>query len=219
MHKPDYAPTMTDHRKPADTQYPILDCLADRWSPRSFADTPVSPDHLRQVFEAARWSASSYNEQPWRFILAIKDQATKQQPDAYARLLSCLVEANQAWAKSAPVLVITAVSEIFTKNGKPNRCCEHDLGLAMGNLSAQATALGLYLHQMAGIDQDRAKDILHIPGGYHAFSAFVVGHAAPADALPEDWMRQAEQADRDRKPFAEFIFDGQFDQPSALFNA
>ncbi|MEM8782520.1 MAG: nitroreductase family protein [Planctomycetota bacterium] len=198
---------------PAATDYPVLDCLADRWSPRSFADTPVETEQLRQLFEAARWAASAFNEQPWRFIVA-----TKENRESYERVLSCLVEANQAWARSAPVLGITAVSETFAKNDKPNRCAEHDLGLAMGNLSAQATALGLMIHQMAGIDQNRAKDVLQIPDGFHAFSGFALGHLGPADALPEGWMRDAETAPRPRNPFDEFVFGEAFGQPTQWFH-
>src|SRR5690606_2421192 len=126
--------------KPARTNYPIHDLLVKRWSPRAFSDRPVEPDKLRQLFEAARWAASSFNEQPWSFIVALKqDQA------AFDKALSCLTEANQAWAKLAPVLVLTTVKRHFEKNGKANRVCEHDLGLAMGNLCVQATQLGLYV--------------------------------------------------------------------------
>jgi nitroreductase len=208
-------PIPVEHRKPADTQHDILPVLAQRWSPRSYAADPVEPEQLRQCFEAARWAASSYNEQPWRFHVGIKHDA--EHPEAYEKLLGLLVEANRAWAKDAPVLIVTAVSTIFDKNGKPNRCAEHDLGQAVANFSTQATALGLFVHQMAGIDLDAAKETLQLPGSYRAFSALTVGHAAPADLLTEDWMVQAEQADRQRKSFDEFVFGTTFDQPSPLF--
>ncbi len=198
--------------KTADTQHPILDCLAQRWSPRAFAERPVEPDKLRQLFEAARWAASAFNEQPWRFVVATKDQ-----PEPFARVLGCLVEANQSWAKHAPVLMINCVSEVFARNGKANRCTEHDLGLAMGNLSAQATALGLVVHQMAGIDQEKAKADLGIPSGFHAFSAVAIGYQGEASKLEEDWQRDAEAAERSRNAFDAFVFGGAFDQPTDLF--
>ncbi|MEM8494188.1 MAG: nitroreductase family protein [Planctomycetota bacterium] len=198
--------------KTAQTKYPILDCLADRWSPRAFAGRPVEREKLQALFEAARWAASAFNEQPWRFVVATKDQG-----DAYDRVLSCLVEANQAWAKAAPVLGITAVSQTFKKNGKDNRCAEHDLGLAMGNLSAQATALGLVVHQMAGIDQDAAMDKLNIPDGFHAFSAFSIGYAGDPEALPEGWMRDSETSLRDRNGFDEFVFGAVFGEATCWF--
>ncbi|MEM1098415.1 MAG: nitroreductase family protein [Planctomycetota bacterium] len=198
--------------KIARAQHPILDCLADRWSPRAFAGRPVEREKLQALFEAARWAASAFNEQPWRFVVATEDQG-----DAYDRVLSCLVEANQAWAKAAPVLGITAVSETFKKNGKDNRCAEHDLGLAMGNLSAQATALGLVVHQMAGIEPDAAKDKLNIPDGFHAFSAFAIGYAGDPEALPEGWMRDSETSPRDRNGFDDFVFGAVFGEATGWF--
>ncbi len=202
----------TASTKPADTEFPILDCLAHRWSPRAFADKAVEPDKLKQLFEAARWAASAFNEQPWRFVLATKDR-----PDDYARVLGCLVEANQSWAKHAPVLMINCVSELYAKNGKDNTCAEHDLGLAMGNLSAQATALGLVVHQMAGIDADKAKNDLNIPGGFKAFTGVALGYEGDPGQLDEGWQRDAETAPRERKPFGDFVFDGTFGEASKLF--
>ncbi len=186
--------------------------MIQRWSPRAFKSTPVEPAKLHAVFEAARWSASSYNEQPWRFLIATSDNRA-----AYDKALGCLVEANQAWAKTAPVLVLTVVSDTFIRNGKPNRCAEHDLGLAMGNLSIQAAALGLMVHQMAGVELDRVKLGYGIPDGFRPFSAFVIGYADAPESLPTGWMRDAEVAPRDRKPFSEFIFEDTFGNASKLF--
>ncbi|MCH9021144.1 MAG: nitroreductase family protein, partial [Planctomycetes bacterium] len=100
---------MTD--KKASTDYPIHELLAERWSPYGFEDRSVDQADLRSLFEAARWAASSYNEQPWSFIVA-----TRENPEEFARLLSCLVEANQGWAKAAPVLVLGVVSLKFSRN-------------------------------------------------------------------------------------------------------
>ena len=127
---------MTDKR--ATTDYPIHELLAERWSPYGFEDRPVAEADLRSLFEAARWAASSYNEQPWSYLVA-----TKENPDEFARLLSCLVEPNQAWAKAAPVLALGVVSLKFSRNNKENRAAVHDLGLAAGNLLVEATARGV----------------------------------------------------------------------------
>src|SRR6185436_17210538 len=116
--------------KQAATDHPILKVLAERWSPYAFEDRPVSDADLRSLFEAARWAASSYNEQPWRYVVA-----TKANPAEFERLLSCLVEANQAWAKAAPVLALGCTSLYFTLNGKPNAAAVHDLGLASASLT------------------------------------------------------------------------------------
>ena len=116
---------MTD--KKASTEYPIHKLLAERWSPYGFDDRPVALADLRSLFEAARWAASSYNEQPWSFLVATKDN-----PEEFERLLSCLVEGNQGWAKVAPVLALGVTSLRFSRNNKDNRAAVHDLGLAAG---------------------------------------------------------------------------------------
>src|SRR5579864_8707816 len=111
--------------KQSTPDYPIHELIARRWSPCAFADRPVPVDDLRSLFEAARWAASSYNEQPWRYIVA-----TKADRAEFERLLSCLVEGNQAWAKTAPVLALGCTSLNFAYNNKPNAAALHDLGLA-----------------------------------------------------------------------------------------
>src|SRR6185295_741324 len=144
--------------KQAIPDHPIQPVLGARWSPYAFDDRPVPDADLRSLFEAARWAPSSYNEQPWSYIVA-----TKSEPEEYARLLSCLVEGNQAWAKAAPVLALGVVTLRFVRNDKPNRAAVHDLGLAAGNLCVEATARGLFVHQMIGIVPDRARELYAIP--------------------------------------------------------
>ena len=136
--------------KKAATDYPIHELLATRWSPYAFEDRPVPEADLRSLFEAARWAPSSYNEQPWNYIVATRDD-----PEQFQRLLSCLVDGNQVWAKAAPVLALGVVSLKFTLNGKDNRAAVHDLGLAAGNLVLEASARGLVVHQMIGILPDK----------------------------------------------------------------
>ena len=131
--------------KVAETRYPIHELLRERWSPRAFADRMVEPEKLRSLLEAARWAPSSSNEQPWSFIVATKEHAGE-----YERLLSCLVEGNVRWAQHAPVLMLSVATLVFERNQKPNRHAFHDVGLAVENLIIQGTALGLFVHQMAG---------------------------------------------------------------------
>ncbi len=159
---------MTD--KKASTEYPIHELLAERWSPYSFDDRPVAQADLCSLFEAARWAPSSYNEQPWSFMVATKDT-----PEEYTRLLSCLVEGNQAWAKAAPVLALGVVSLRFSRNNKDNRAAVHDLGLAAGNLVVEATARGLCVHQMIGILPDKASEVYQIPEHYEAWTVLAIG--------------------------------------------
>ena len=136
-------------------------------------------DDLRSLFEAARWAASSYNERPWSYIVA-----TKQDAEEFERLLSCLVEASQEWAKAAPVLALACTSLDFSRNNKPNAAAVHDLGLAAGNLSFEATARGLSLHQMIGIRPDTAREVFQIPEGIQPVPALAIGYAADSATLP-----------------------------------
>ncbi len=199
---------MTD--KKASTDYPIHKYLAQRWSPYAFEDRPVPKADLLSLFEAVRWAASSYNEQPWRYIVATKDD-----PEQFQRLLSCLVDGNQAWAKSAPVLALAVVSLKFARNGKDNRAAVHDLGLAAGNLLVEATARNLFVHQMIGILPERARELYGIPEGFEAWTALAIGYKGDPMSLPEG-LKERDQTPRQRKHLREFVFSGKWENPSPL---
>ena len=188
--------------KPAPTDYPIEEIIRRRWSPRAFADRPVEREKLASLFEAARWAPSSFNEQPWSFIVATKDK-----PEEYARLLSCLMEKNQQWAQLAPVLAVSVAKLNFAKNGKPNRHAFHDVGLAMGTMLVQATALGLFVHQMAGFSADKVREAFAVPEGFEPVAAVAIGYAADPEVLPEAF-REQEVGARQRNPISEFVFAG-----------
>src|SRR4051812_7000314 len=157
--------------KKAATDYAINPLLAERWSPYAFDSRPVPEADLHSLFEAARWAPSSYNEQPWSFIVATKQDSTE-----FARLLSCLVEGNQAWANEASVLALGVVRLTFSRNNQPNRAAVHDLGLAAGNLVTEATARGLCVHQMIGIVPEKAREVYQIPEHSEAWTALAIGY-------------------------------------------
>jgi len=192
--------------KLAQTDYPILELLKRRWSPRAFSDQMIEPEELRSLFEAARWAPSSSNEQPWSFVLA-----TKRKPEEHARLLSCLVEKNQEWARQAPVLMVSVTRLNFEKTGKPNRHAFHDVGLAVANLVLEATARGLSVHQMAGFSPERVRELFAVPAGFEPVAAIALGYGVNADDAPA-----AEQSPRSRKPIKSFVFEGQWGQASPL---
>lgn len=196
--------------KHAVPDHPIHELIASRWSPYGYSDRPVSSDDLRSLFEAARWAPSSYNEQPWSYIVATKDNASE-----YEKVLSCLVEANQAWANAAPVLAIGCTSLVFKLNGKPNSAAIHDLGLAAGNLCAEATARGLLVHQMIGILPDKAREIFRIPEGVQPLTGLAIGYAADPSAMSEK-LRERDLAPRTRKPLAQFVFGSEWGSASKL---
>ncbi len=191
----------------AKTDYPIHELLQKRWSPRAFADKPVEADKLKRLLEAARWAPSSFNGQPWAFVVGTKDR-----PEDFAKVLSCMIEFNQSWAKSAPVVMITAARLNFEHNNQPNRHAFHDVGLAMGNLLVQATAEGLYVHQMAGILPDVAKTTLAIPDGWEAVTGVAIGYLGDPNSLPEK-LREREQTPSPRKPLSQFAFAGSWGKP------
>ncbi len=197
--------------KPAITHYPLHPLLAERWSPLAFTDHAVESEKLGSLLEAVRWAASSFNEQPWRLILATRDH-----PSQHAALLSCLAEGNISWAQKAPVLLITVTQLAFSHTGKPNRHSFHDVGLAIGNLTVQASALGLAVHQMAGFDPEKARELYGIPNGYEPVTAIALGYRAEPDTLPTQPLQQRELSPRTRKPLDTLIFSGHWGQAATL---
>ncbi len=196
--------------KLSDNQHSIIEALRQRWSPLAFSDRPVESEKLRQILEAARWAASSYNEQPWSFIVATKDNPTE-----FDRLLSCLAEGNQEWAKNAPVLMLSVAKLQFERNGTENRHAFHDVGAAAASLAIQAAELGLLIHQMAGFDAAKAREAYSIPEGYEPVAAIALGYLGDPESLSER-LKQREFSARTRKPLNTFVFSGSWNQPSSL---
>lgn len=188
----------------------VHELIRARWSPRAFSSREVSNQDLRTVFEAGRWAASSYNEQPWRFLVARKSDGA-----AYEKILHLLAPFNQAWAKNAPVLFIMAAKRTFSHNGAQNAYAVHDAGQALAHVMLQATALGLHAHGMAGFDRDRARIELAIPDDYDLGAAVALGYLGSPDQLAES-QRQSELAERTRKPLSDIVFGADFGQSLAL---
>jgi len=174
--------------------------IKERWSPRAF--DPKIPDEkdLILLFESASLAASCYNEQPWRFIYATKNEETR-----YQELLSCLVEFNQMWVKTAPVIILTLSRKHFAQNGNDNAHGWHDVGLAIGNMSVQATHMNLYLHQMAGFSSDKAREVFQIPDEFDVVSMIALGYVGDPGQLPED-IRKMETREREQRPLDKIIF-------------
>ncbi|MES1923861.1 nitroreductase family protein [Salinisphaera sp. T31B1] len=194
--------------KNAQTDAPIVNTLAVRWSPYVFSAEPVAATDLNSLFEAARWAPSSYNEQPWRYIVGQKGR-----DDVHARILSCLAEGNQPWAADAPVLVLGVVMRRFSANGQPNKAAEHDLGLASANLVLEATVRKLHVHQMIGLDPEAARTAFSIPEEAEAFTALAIGHR-DRSAGGDPGLREREAKPRNRRPTDEFVFGSRFGVPA-----
>jgi nitroreductase len=197
-------------QKPAATQYPVHELISQRWSPRAFCDRPIEREKLLSLLEAARWAPSSSNEQPWRYIIATRDN-----PEEFNRILDCLVEGNVAWAKRAYVLMLSVAKLNSDRGDRPNRFAFYDLGSATENLVVQATALGLVVHQMGGIYPEKAREIFGVPEGFEVVAGIAIGYPADPSVLPAE-LRERELAPRKRKPLEEIVFGGQWGQPSHL---
>lgn len=182
-------------------QYSVNSLILSRRSPRAYSAAPVDDMIMKKLFEAARWAPSCYNNQPWRFLYAHKGTP------AYDKLLQTAVEFNQNWAKNAPVLMLSVAKTTFDFNNEPNAHAWHDVGMAMQNLAIQATELGVIVHQMAGFDPKKAKQVFHIPDGFEPVALVAVGYPGSKESLPEE-LRKMEDAPRVRRPIEEFAFEG-----------
>ena len=190
----------TNNLKQAPAVQGVLPVIHHRWSPRSYSDRPVAAADLARVFEAARWAASSNNEQPWRFIVGVRGTST------YDKIFHTLVAFNQNWAGMAPVLVLGVAHSVFVRNGRPNGYALHDLGAATAYLVLQATALGLAAHQMGGYDQQAARQALTIPEDYVLGSVMALGYQGEPAALAQEQLLAQEIAPRERKPLSAVAF-------------
>lgn len=195
---------------PSRPGYPITELIAARRSPFGFDDRRVPDDDLRSLFEAARWSASANNEQPWSYIVATRDQ-----PEEHSRMLSCVEDVNLPWARFASVLMLGCVRMSLDGTGLPYVTAEHDLGLASANIVLEATARGLGVHQMTHIHRDRARQLYQVPEGVRVVAGLAVGYAG-ADGRLADAYQQEDLTSRPRKPLDTFIFSGTWLHASPL---
>lgn len=196
--------------KQALTDYPIHDLLRQRWSPRAFDPRPVEPEKLQSVFEAARWSPSGGNLQPWSFIVGRKHV----EPEIFDRLVSCLNEGNAPWASQAPVLGI-GVANLLRRPEVPNRHAFHDLGMALQSMAIQGFALDLYTHFMGGFSADKARELFSIPADHEAVTMFALGYLGNPNDLAER-HKEGELTERSRRPLQESLFGDRWGIPSTL---
>ncbi len=182
---------------PADTDAPILDVLAERWSTRIF-DPAAAIDEaaLASALEAARWAPSASNTQPWRFVVA------RRGTEAHAQILASLMGFNQSWAADAAALVVFASSAAV--DGKPLPWAAYDTGQAAAHFTVQAHASGLHTHQMGGFDRDAIAESFSFGEDLVAVTVMAVGALGDIESAPEA-LRERELAPRVRRPIAESL--------------
>jgi nitroreductase len=201
----------TKSLKLADNNHPIHPLLQLRWSPRAFAPRPVERAKLLSLLEAARWSPSGSNKQPWFFHVGV------QGDEAFGKLAGCLNPSNAEWAAVAPVLLMS-VAQTVNSEGKPMRYAFHDVGMAEMSLIVQAMALDLYVHPMAGFSAERARVAFKIPEDHEPVVMLAIGYLGAPEQLSER-RRSQELEPRTRKALREFVFAEQWGEAAAVLGS
>jgi len=190
--------TIEQSLEPTFALHPLLH---ERWSPRAYSHSHVlGAEDLGPCFEAARWSASSGNSQPWRFAVGFRGDST------FTDILSSLVEGNAIWAKHASALVAN-IATIRNDEGKDQSHAVYDVGQAVAHFSVQATAEGFVVHQMGGFDAGQLATSLALPDTQRVITVMTVGVLGDASELSEK-LQQREALPRVRKPLSEVVTHG-----------
>lgn len=182
--------------------HPVLPLFLERWSPRAFDPRPIDDDSLMSLFEAARWSPSASNIQPWRFVYA------KRGDDRWDDFLGALVQFNQDWARNASVLVFV-LSDTLTGHGNertPSHSHSFDAGAAWMALALQATSMGLIVHAMAGVDFEAARKVVNAPDDFRVEAAIAIGYRGDKASLPESLQQR--EVKSGRRALSETVFRG-----------
>jgi len=195
--------------KPARAKYQLHSLLSNRWSPRAFSNKKVEKEKLQRIFEAARWAPSASNEQPWSFIVGESGDET------FNKIFETLVEFNQLWVKTAPVVILALGKADSVKSGKENAWFKYDVGQSVAHLTFQASYEGLWLHQMGGFDGKKAKQLFDIPDGYEVVSAVAIGYMGDYHLLHPN-LQKLEVTERERKNMDKFVFSNKFGETSGL---
>jgi len=195
--------------KEAITTSKLNPLLRKRWSPRAFDGRPVESEKLLSMLEAARWSPSASNLQPWTFFVGTKGDET------YNKIFESLVEFNQMWAKNAPVLILNCGKITSNDEGIINGTWQYDLGQSVAHMSIQAMDEGLFVHQMGGFDALKAAELFQLPENVQAVSVTAAGYLGDPSIL-HPRMQKSELAARIRKELDTFVFSERFGQTSPV---
>jgi nitroreductase len=183
--------------KTANTDHPINELIAKRWSARAFSTRAVERSKLLSILEAARWAPSSRNEQPWRYIVF-----TNENPEKLKKAQSVLKDINE-YAKRAPILICAIARKTYSDNKNYNRLHFHDLGAANEKMFLEAFNQGLIMHEMGGFE--KAKEVFNIPEEFEIGIMIAIGYQDTYDVLPESLVKKA-SIPRERKSLSEIVF-------------
>jgi nitroreductase len=195
---------LTAMTKSANIEFKVADLIKQRKSSRAFSPKSVETEKIKSLFEAARWSASSMNEQPWQYLFA-----THEQTELWNKFFSVLNEGNKTWVQHVPLLIFSVTRKAFKRFNSPNAYTLYDLGAANSLLSLQAVDLGLQVRQMAGYDHQKAREVFNVPDDFELGVMMAVGYPAPIEEMPEE-IRLKELASRERLLQEHFVKNGIF---------
>lgn len=192
-------------KKLADTEVQIAPLIAERWSPRVFDPEFIMDENsLKSLLEAARWAPSCFGDQPWKFVIFHKKDASM-----WAKALNCLSVDNQNWAMDTSLLICVCANKNFKHNDNENKWAKYDSGAASENICLQSTYLGLAAHQMGGFDSDKIRNLANIPVEFDVVSFIAVGKPLAEDLLSNE-QHEAEGAKRKRLKLSEIYFENEW---------
>lgn len=197
--------------KEAKTKYRVLPAIKKRWSPRAFDDKPVEKEKIRSLFEAARWTPSRFNQQPWRYVIGFKGDET------YTLIMDTLIPNNQRWAFNAPVLIAAFGRKFLNESEDNNTAYQYDTGQSVAFMTFQATEEGLHVRQMGGFSARKMVENFQVPVHYKPLTVLAVGYLAEPNQLPKE-LELLERKERTRFDFDDIVFSGNFGRKSNLFD-
>lgn len=188
------------HIKTAETKSPILDIIANRWSPRAFSNQDITDETLNTILEAASWSFSANNEQPWRYIVA------KRGTETFQKISELFTPGNKTWAPNAAALMISVIKTTFARDNSINKAAMHDVGAANAHLAIEARAHNVFTHFIGGFDKNKAKEVFNLPEGFEPIACIALGYLGSPEQLNET-LKPREEQPRERKPLSEFVLN------------
>jgi nitroreductase len=188
------------HIKTAETKSPILDIIAKRWSPRAFSNQDITDETLNTILEAASWSFSANNEQPWRYIVA------KRGTETFQKISELFTPGNKTWAPNAAALMISVIKTTFARDNSINKAAMHDVGAANAHLAIEARAHNVFTHFIGGFDKNKAKEVFNLPEGFEPIACIALGYLGSPEQLNET-LKPREEQPRERKPLSEFVLN------------